>query len=167
MGIAVLALLSWVAASVPDACPSWLGLSANPPDLFVALAAYLALRGQGTAAVKWGILLGAAKDCLSLDPLGSNAFVLGVVAQVFGRREGHAPLDGLARAVATGAAALFASWLYLLRMAPVSHGTLTFSAFLGAVPSALATAVLAPPLFSLLDRTRVLDGLAGRGRLAA
>ncbi len=164
MGVAVLWVLAWLAAAVPDLCPALLGMRSHPPDLFLALAVYLAMRGRGTAAVKWGIALGAAKDCLSLDPLGSHAFVFGVVAWLFARREGHAPATGTLRVILTACAALVAQWLYLLRMLPVAHGGITVGAFFGAIPSALFTAALAPPLFALLDRTRALDGLAGRAR---
>src|SRR5262249_27435233 len=57
----------------------------HAPDLYVALAAYLALRARTISVVKWGILLGCLKDCASLDPLGTHAFVLGATTFLFAR----------------------------------------------------------------------------------
>lgn len=163
MGALVLLLLAFVAAAVPDLSPRFLGIASHPPDFFVAFAAYLALRGSGTGCVGWAALLGGLKDAVSLDPLGTHAFTLAAVAFLLSReRSGREPIRGLARAGAVGGAVLLAGVLYALRAWPIAGSGAPFAAILHAFPAALWTAVFAPPLLSLLDRTRVLDDVAGR-----
>ncbi len=161
----VLVLFAWVvlASAAPDAMPSWLSIDRHAPDLFVALTAYLALRADGHGVVRWGIVLGLAKDCVSLDPLGTHAFVLGTVAYLLARRRSPASeARGASRALLTGAAELLAHVLYLLRSLPLHRGGPGLSALPAGFPIALWTALQSWPLFALLDRTRVLDDLAGR-----
>ena len=165
MGALVLLLLVVVAGAVPDLCPSLAGISAHPPDLLVALAAYLSLRGSGYGAVPWSIGLGFAKDAMSLDPLGTHAFVLGAVSLLLVRdRSGEAPARGLLRAGAVALAALFAHVVAVLRSVPVSREGFSLAGLLAGFPVALWTGLLTWPLLSLLDRTAALDGLAGRAR---
>jgi cell shape-determining protein MreD len=111
------------------------------------------------------VLLGVARDALSLDPLGTHAFVLGFVAWAFAEGSGHrGRVDGVARILWTFLAALTAGAAYLLRVLPLGGFRVTPSAFLAVVPSALWTAALALVLFPLLDRTGALDDLCGRPR---
>ena len=87
------------------------GSIANSPDLWVATTAYLALRSRRFEAVKWAIALGLLRDCLSLDPLGTHAFVLGFVAWLFAEGSGsRGVVDGVSRVVLTAIASLIASW---------------------------------------------------------
>ena len=83
MSIFALFLFVLLASALPGVWPRALGLASYAPDLWVALVVYLALRGRGYLAVGWGIALGLLRDALSLDPLGTHAFVLGVTAFVF------------------------------------------------------------------------------------
>jgi rod shape-determining protein MreD len=167
VGAPVLLLLTFLAAAVPDLAPRALGLDRFPPDLFVGLVAYLALRGRGEGVVLWACLVGVAKDAASLDPLGTHAFVLGALAWLLARDEGRGrgdrrPLAGVSRAVAVAGAVLLAQVLYAARTWPVGGRLPSFGTFLEAFPVALSTAVVLAPLFALLDRTGALDDLAGR-----
>jgi rod shape-determining protein MreD len=165
VGALVLLLLTFAAVAVPDLAPRFLGLDRFPPDLLAALAVYLALRGRGEGVVLWGCLLGAAKDATSLDPLGTHAFVLGAVAWLFARdreRGGTDSVVGVSRAVAVAAGVLAAHALYALRAWPVGGRGVSLGALLAAFPTAVTTAVVAAPLFALLDRTGALDDVAGR-----
>ena len=165
MGLLVLLALALLAAAVPDAAPHVLAIDRHPPDLFLALAAYLALRGRGYEAVPWAMALGALKDCASLDPLGSHAFVLGTVALLLSSgRERAGSVRGVTRAFAVGAAGVLAHALSLVRSIPVTGEVPTAAAFLDGLPIGLWTAVFAAPLLALLDRTGALDDLAGRRR---
>ncbi len=165
MGILVLLALSIVAAAVPDAAPHVLAIDRHPPDLFLALAAYLALRGRGYEAVPWAVGLGALQDCASLDPLGTHAFVLGTVAFLLSSGRDHAGrMGGVTRAFAVAGAGALAHVLYLVRSIPVTSSLPTASALLDGLPIGLWTAVFAAPLLALLDRTGALDDLAGRRR---
>jgi len=165
MGLLVLLALALLAAAVPDAAPHVLSIDRHPPDLFLALAAYLALRGRGYEAVPWAMALGALKDCASLDPLGTHAFVLGTVALLLSSgRERAGSVRGVTRAFAVGAAGVLAHAISLVRSIPVTGEMPTAAAFLDGLPIGLWTAVFAAPLLALLDRTGALDDLAGRRR---
>jgi rod shape-determining protein MreD len=165
VGLLFLGLIAVVAAALPDACPSFAGISSAPPDLFVAVVALLALRGSGPRAVPWAIALGIAKDAVSLDPLGTHAFVLGTTALLLGRdRLLTQPPSGASRAAAVAGAALLAHALYVVRSIPIHRSGPTVGGLLAGFPVALWTALLTWPLLSLLERTRALDDLVGRSR---
>jgi rod shape-determining protein MreD len=165
LSLVVLLALMLLATALPDLSPPFLAIARHPPDLWVAAALYLALRGRGYRAVGWAILIGLVRDSVSLDPLGTHAFVLGTVAFLFaeGRRQ-RGRLDGGSRLALVGLGTLVAGWLYLLRILPLGGEGVTFAAFLDAFPVALWTVVLAAGLYSLLDRFRLLDELCGRTR---
>jgi rod shape-determining protein MreD len=165
MALLALFVLVLAAATVPDVAPGTLGIDRNPPDLWVAVVAYLALRSRGFSSVRWAILLGLVRDATSLDPLGTHAFVLGFVAWLFAEGAGHrGRVDGLSRVLIAGLAALVAHGAYLLRILPFADGAVTWSSALAAFPTALWTMVLAAPLYSLLDASGALDDLCGRPR---
>jgi rod shape-determining protein MreD len=167
MGAVVLLLLATFAAALPDHAPRTLGIASHPPDLFAALAVFLALRAPGYAAVPWAIALGASKDALSLDPLGSHAFVLGTIAFLHSRPGRTIPVTGVVRALALLGGVLLAHLLYVVRMVPVAREGPTLASIGAGFPTALWTVLLTWPLFSVLERTRALDGLVGRRRDAA
>lgn len=165
MGLLVLLVLMLLAAATPDLCPSFLSIHRHPPDLWVAAALYLAFRARGFKAVGWAVLLGLARDSVSLDPLGTHAFVLGTTAFFFaeGRRQ-RGRVRGATRLALTGLGCLIAGWLYLVRILPIGGGAVTFGAFVDVFPVALWTAVLASGLYPMLDRYGLLDELCGRTR---
>jgi rod shape-determining protein MreD len=167
MGPAVLLLLAMLASAVPDLVPSTFGIAAHAPDLFAALAVFLALRADGFGAVPWAILLGVAKDASSLDPLGCHAFALGTTALILSRPRSSPGATGASRAIAIGAGTLLAHVVTVLRMLPVAHEGLGFGSLVVGVVVAFWTALLTWPLLSLLERTRALDGLVGRPRAAS
>lgn len=162
----VLALLTWllVAAGLPDLLPDRLGLVHSGPDLGVALAVYMACRGRGYAAVGWSVVVGLARDVQSLDPLGTHAFVLGLVALLLaeGARERGRMLAGT-RAACLLAGTLLAGWAYVLRMLPAG-GRFAWGDLLAAVPCALWTVAAALPLYALCDALGAFDDLLGRRR---
>lgn len=178
MGPLVLFAWSVVAAALRDAMPDRFGLAAHPPDLHVALAAWLALRAAGPRVVVWGIVLGLLVDCASLDPLGTHAFVLGTVTWLFSRR--HDPLDarsfdrrsavrgptGALLPLCVALASVAASALYALRCLPMYGDVAALSGFVERLPAALTTALVSWPLLVVLDRTGALDDLTGHRRAA-
>jgi rod shape-determining protein MreD len=164
MGLLVLFALGILGCALPDMAPRALGLAAYPPDLFVAAAAYLGLRGKGGGAIFGAVLLGFLRDAASLDPVGTHASVLGVVAFVFLSPDRARPPVGAARAIAVVGACLLARVLLEgrgLLLAPEGPG---LGALPGSIPAGLLTALVAWPLFALLDRTRVLDDWTGTPR---
>ena len=165
MALLVLWCLVLLAAAVPDLCPSVLGLRASPPDVWVAVVVYIAMRARGYRAVGWGILLGLVRDALSLDPLGTHAFVLGCVAYLFceGQRS-RGRVDVASAVLAAFAGTILAGWLYIVRTLPVGSEGLGWADVVAVFPTALWTALLAVGLYSLLDRFKLLDELRGRPR---
>lgn len=163
MSLVVLLVLMLLASAMPDLCPPLLSIQRHPPDLWLVAALYLAFRARGFKAVGWAVMIGLARDSVSLDPLGTHAFVLGTTAFFFaeGRRQ-RGRVHGPVRLALTAAACAFAGWLYLLRILPLGGGAVTFAAFLDVIPVALWTTVLAAGLYPLLDRYRLLDELCGR-----
>jgi hypothetical protein len=162
--VGVLVLFAWavVASALPDAVPGWLGLDRHAPDLFVALAVWLGTRTANPGAVGWAALLGAAKDAVSLDPLGTHAFTLGFVAWAFLRRSGGPAPRGLALALCVAGGALLGHATLVLRSMPVARDGPGLEALAAAPAIALWTALWSAPALALLDRTRALDDLVGR-----
>jgi rod shape-determining protein MreD len=163
VSLVILFLLMILATMLPDLLPSFLSLQRHPPDLWALSVLYLAFRARGFKAVGWGIVIGLVRDSVSLDPLGTHAFVLGALAFIFceGRRQ-RGRIDGMGRLVLTGAGVLLASWLYLLRLLPMGASGITFATWIDAIPVALWSALMAAGLFSVLDRYGLLDELCGR-----
>ena len=164
MGLLVVFALAVLACAVPDLAPPFLGISRHCPDLFVAVAVNLGLRGKGAGALGAAVALGLLQDCASLDPLGTHAFVLGFIAYVFQRPERDERVNGASRAILVALGSLLAHVLLLVRLLVVTRGGLGFSSIGGAFPTALWTALASWPLFSLLDRTHALDDFGGRRR---
>jgi rod shape-determining protein MreD len=113
--------------------------------------------------VGWAIVLGLVRDSLSLDPLGTHAFVLGFVAWLFCEGRHHrGRIEGAPRVFFTLLAALLAGWVYLLRILPLGGGAVSAVDFIHAIPTAVWTTVFAAALYPLLDQLRLLDELCGR-----
>ncbi len=168
MGFLVLFAVAVLACAVPDFAPAFLGISAHSPDLFVAVAAYLGLRGRGAGALAGAVVLGCLQDFTSLDPLGTHAFVLASVTFVYLRPERTQAPTGWSRALLVGLACVLAHGILVLRLLVVSPDGPGFASIKGAFPTALWTALASWPLLALLDRTRLLEDLTGarRGRPA-
>ena len=163
--MAVLALFGWVllACAAPDLAPSLLGWERHAPDLFVALAVYLAVRSDGLDVVAWGIALGLAQDCVSLDPLGTHAFVVGLVTLLFARGRGSFERSsGLGLGFSLFGGTLLAHGLYVLRMIPVLREGPTLPGLLAGAPVGLWTTLWAWPLLALLEKAHAFDDLTGR-----
>jgi cell shape-determining protein MreD len=160
----VLFAVSVLACAVPDFVPAALGIQRHAPDLFVAMAVALGLRGRGPGALAGAVVLGALKDCASLDPLGTHAFVLGVVALVFQRSDGGEPVRGASRAILVALGVLLAHALLLVRMLVIPRLGVGFASIGGAFPTALWTALVSWPLLSALDRLHLLDDFGGSRR---
>ena len=165
MSLLVLFVLMVVALQVPALVPNVWDIPGHAPDLWLAVVVYLALRAPGFRSVGWAVLIGAVRDAVSLDALGTNAFVLGFVAFLLceGRRE-RGRIVGTQRLAFVFGGSLLASWIYLVRSLPLAEGVVSWELFLGAFPTALWTTLLAAPLYGLLDRFHLLDEMSGRAR---
>ncbi len=164
MSYLVLFGLILLSLALPDLCPPVLGLDRHPPDLWLVIVVYLALRCPGYRAVPWGVGVGLVRDAASIDPLGTHGFILGTVAFLFceGRRRRGA-VDGGMALLAVLAAGLVAGWLYPLRTLPAT-GSLSPALFAHGTFTAITTTVLAAGLLPLFDRYHLLDEIGGRAR---
>jgi len=161
MGYVALFVLVVMATHVPSLMPAALSIDSYPPDLWILLTLYIAFRSRGYSAVGWGIGLGVVRDAVSLDALGTNAFVLGFVAWLFAEgRVDRGRIDAGARVVLTFAGVVAAMWIYAFRVLPLGGG-LPEGHLLGAFPVALWSALFGAMLFPLLDRYHVLDDVTG------
>lgn len=163
MSLVVLFVLMLLAAALPDFMPEVLSIHRHPPDLWAIAVLYIAFRARSFRAVGWAIAIGAARDCVSLDPLGTHAFVLGCTAFFFCEgRSSRGRIEGSSRIALTGLGVLIAGWIYLLRILPLGADVVTFEAFVATLPVALWSAVLAMGLYAVLDRYGLLDEVCGR-----
>ena len=163
MSFVLLLALMLLATAVPDLVPSVLAIDRHPPDLWAILALYLAFRARGFRCVGWAVLLGLVRDCVSLDPFGTHGFVLGTIAFIFCEgRKSRGRIEGGTRALLTFVGVLGAGWLYLLRILPLGADGVTFEAFLGAVPVALWSTLMAMGLYPVFDRYALFDEICGR-----
>ncbi len=152
-----------LATAIPDLSPQVLSIDRHPPDLWVAAALYLAFRARAFKAVGWAIAIGLVRDSVSLDPLGTHAFVLGTIAFLFAEgRSQRGRVEGMTRLMLVGAGALLAGWLYLVRILPLGGGVVTAGAFVDVLPGVFWTMLLAAGLYPTLDRFHLLDELCGR-----
>lgn len=163
MGVVVLVAWAVLAAAIPDAMPAWASIDRHAPDLFVAFAVWLGVRGTGLHVVGWSILLGLLADCASLDPLGTQGFVLGAVTLTLARPRGdRRERAGLGLAAAVAGGTVLARVLAALRALPLHRDVDLVGAFGASLPTALWTAVASWPLLAFLDRTGLADDLTGR-----
>lgn len=163
MGVAVLVLWAVLASALPDAMPARWSIDRHAPDLFVAFAVWLGVRGTGVHVVGWSVVLGLFADAASLDPLGTHAFTLGLVTMLCWRPRGDRRAKagaGLAAAVAGGT--VLARVVGALRALPLHREADLPGAFAASLPTALWTALASWPLLALLDRTGLADDLTGR-----
>ena len=164
MSYVVLFVLVVLATHVPALMPSALGMDTYAPDLWILLVLYIAFRARGYTAVGWGIGLGVVRDAVSLDPLGTNAFVLGFLAWLFAEgRADRGRIDAGARVILAFAGVVLAMWIYAFRVLPLGAG-IPDGHLLGAFPVAFWSALLGAVLYPLLDRYHLLDDVAGGGR---
>ena len=88
--------------------------------LYAAAALYLAFRARAFRAVGWAVAIGVVRDSVSLDPLGTHAFTLGLVAYIFAEgQRSRGRIEGGNRVLLVFAGTLLAGWVYLLRLLPV------------------------------------------------
>ena len=165
MGVLTLFLLVLLGAAMPDLASGLAGVRVTAPDCFAFTALYLALRGRGYRAVGWGIGVGAIQDALSLDPLGTHAFTLGLVALLFSEgAQRRSPVQGMARGIFLFAGVVAVGWIDALRTLPFGGPDSFWGACGSALPAALWTTCVGMPLAALLDRYALCDDLIGRRR---
>lgn len=143
--------------------PEAFGLPAVLPDLTLLTAFYIGFRARDAGQLGLALLLGAAADCFSARPFGHFAFLCGCGAWLALQVRRYVPPDALVtHMVACFVCALATAFLALL-LAVVTVRSYLGAGFVRALVSAAASAVFAPFLFGLWDRSRLFrKALAGR-----
>jgi len=145
-----------LAALAPLIAPSaWLH-GGGFPDIAVLVVMYVALEAGPAPAAWCGAALGFLMCPWTAEPLGQSAFLLGLAGFVTGTVRLSFNRDLAVVQLALVAVSAFAVRMAGAGLAPGTGGVLA------AVPSALlsgaATAIVAPPVFGLLEWARLLKG---------
>ena len=144
--------------------PHGLGLRTAAPDLPLATAVYIGFRARNTSELGLAILLGGFVDCFSARPLGHFAFLYGSAAYFALHVRRYVPSDAfVSHIVACLFCGVLAALLGLL--VSVAAGVSAVGpGFSRTLLEALTTALAAPFVFSVWDRSRFFRrALGGRG----
>jgi rod shape-determining protein MreD len=159
--VGLFAALTFLALAIQTTAAHWLPLSALVPDFVLILAIELGLRHRRALALLLAFAMGYALDAFSGSQMGLNTFVVTLVFLVAYEVGVHSTVVG-ARA---GASLAFAAVLiqnlggFLISTqfrAPGQLGAL----LPGALLQASLTAILAPPVFALVEKLKRLLGLS-------
>ncbi len=144
--------------------PDVLGFQTAPPDLPLVTALYIGFRAKNTGQLGYAIILGILADCFSAGPVGHFAFLFGVAAYCALRVRRFVPPDAfVSHVVACLFCGLLTAFLGLL-MAVVTIRGQVGAGFTRALLEAFTSALVAPFVFGIWDRSRFFRGaLGGRG----
>jgi rod shape-determining protein MreD len=158
--LALFSIAALIALAFQTAILRWLPVGTLIPDLVLILAVDLGLRHHGALAAVMAFAMGYATDAFSGSQLGLNAFMVTLIFFLVYEVSRHLMVTN----TAVGAIAVF--FAVLLK----SFGCYAISAGFGGLEQmggmvwpvllqALITALLAPPVFSLLAGGKRLCGL--------
>ncbi len=163
--IALFAALTFIALAIQTTAARWLPLSTLVPDFVLILAVDLGLRHRRALALLLAFAMGYAMDAFSGSQIGVNTFVVTLVFLIAYEVGTHTTATG----TQAGALLVFVAVLiqnlggYLISTqfrAPNQLGVL----LPGALLQGALTALLAPPVFALVERLRRSVGLSQRRR---
>jgi rod shape-determining protein MreD len=144
--------------------PQGLGLRAAAPDLPLVTAVYIGFRARNTGELGLAILLGGLVDCFSARPLGHFAFLYGSAAYFALHIRRYVPSDALVSHIVACLVCVVLTALLGLLLAVATGVGAVGPGFLRTLVEALSTALVAPFVFSLWDRSRFFRrALGGRG----
>jgi len=163
--VALFAVLTLIALAIQTTASRWLPLSALVPDLVLVLAVDLGLRHRRALAPIIAFAMGYAMDAFSGSQLGVNTFAVTLTYLLTYEVGVHFSVGGAeAGAVLVFIAVLIQSLGGFLISTqfrePHQLGTLLPAALL----QATLTAVIAPPIFRLTARLRLILGLSRERR---
>jgi len=131
------------------------------PDLPFVTALYVGFRARDTGQLGLAVVLGIFADCFSSRPLGHFAFLYGCAAYFSLGMRRYVPPDAFkSHVVAALACGILTQLLALLVAAVTVDGPLG-AGFLRSLLSAVASAVAAPFIFGLWDRSRLFRRALG------
>lgn len=144
--------------------PDRFGLQWAPPDLPLITALYIGFRAKDTGQLGLAIVLGLLVDCFSAQPLGHFGFLYGSAAYFALHVRRYVPAEAyLTHVIALLVCTVFVALLGLLLAAVTVSGPVG-SGFSRAAVSALSSALLAPFVFGLWDRSGLFKRAVGGRR---
>jgi len=145
--------------------PDVMGLQSAPPQLPLITALYIGFRARHSGELGLAIVLGIFADCFSGVPVGHFAFLYGAAAYFALRVRRYVPPDAfVSHVVAAFFCALLTVFFGLLLAVFTVRGFATGAGFVRAVSQALVSALCAPFVFGLWDRSGFFRrALGGRG----
>ena len=144
--------------------PDRFGLQSAPPDLSLITALYIGFHARGTRQLRLAIVLGLMADCFSSHAIGHFAFLFGAAAYCAQRVRRYLPPDaGLSYVVACLFCGLVTALLSLC-IAVVTTGGALAPGFVRSLMETATSALFAPILFSIWDKSRLFRGAVGGQR---
>lgn len=128
------------------------------PDLPLMTAFYVGFRARDAGQLGLAIVLGLFADCFSSCPLGHFGFLYGSAAYVALRLSRFVPADHFKSHVAACLVAGFVTSLLALLIAAVTVDGPLWPGFLRSLAGTVASAVGAPFVFAIWDRSRLFRG---------
>jgi len=128
------------------------------PSLPLVTALFIGFRARDTRPLGLAVVLGLFADCFSSQPLGHFAFLYGSAAYFALRLRRFVPADHYTSHVTACLVAGFLTALFALLIAAVTVDGPVFHAFLRSLVNTVASAIFAPFLFAIWDRSRLFRG---------
>ena len=143
--------------------PDLLWLQTAPPDLLLVTAIYIGFKARDSGQLGLAIWMGLLTDCFSAAPLGHFAFLYGTTAYLALRLRRYVPPDAfVTHLVVCLLCGLLTALLALLLAVLTVRGPIA-GGFERACLGAVSSALLAPFIFGLWDRSRFFRrALGGR-----
>lgn len=128
------------------------------PDLPLITAFYVGFRARDARPLGLAIVLGLFADCFSSCPLGHFAFLYGAAAYLALRLRRFVPADHFKTHVAACLVAGFVTSLFALLIAVLTVDGPVGPGFLRSIVGTVASALAAPFVFGVFDRSRLFRG---------
>ncbi len=125
------------------------------PNLPLITALYVGFRARDTRPLGLAVVLGLFADCLSDRPIGHFAFLYGSAAYFALRLRRFVPPDHYKSHVIACLVAGFLTALLALLVAAVTVDGRLFPGFLRSLLAIVASAIAAPFVFGIWDKTRL------------
>jgi len=141
--------------------PAGLGAFLPPPDLPLLTALYIGFHARNAGQLGLAIFLGLLADVFSSHALGHFAFLFGSAAYLARGIRRYLPPDAaLSYSVAAFFCGTVTAFLGLALAVVTTRGSVG-AGFARALLEAFASAVCAPPLFALWERSRLFGKALG------
>ncbi len=155
------AIATYLALLIQTAVPLWFPFRALIPNLVLILTVDLGLRHHGAVAALMAFAMGYATDALAGTHLGLNAFVTTTVYLLTYEVSSRLMVtNALVGAIAVFFAVIAAGlWTVAISSGWGALGAAAGALFPRILEQAVVSAILAPPVFALMERSKRMVGL--------